>query len=74
MLLVALLEAELPGVVGSRNVTPETGAVEALRDGFSDVAAWVGDGAGPGNAALVERGARAVTDLSELFVEVPEGS
>lgn len=39
------------------------GATEALRRGFGSVAVWTGAGAGPGNAALVERGGWAVDDL-----------
>jgi predicted Rossmann fold nucleotide-binding protein DprA/Smf involved in DNA uptake len=43
------------------------GAVEALRRSIAPVAVWTGDGAGPGNAALVERGGRAVPELDVLF-------
>lgn len=43
------------------------GAVEAIKSGFGTVLVWVGDGSGPGNAALVERGATAVEDLEGLF-------
>ena len=42
------------------------GATEALRRGADPVAVWTGDGAGPGNAVLVERGAAAVGDLGLL--------
>ena len=51
------------------------GATEALRRGFGAVAVWTGEGAGAGNAALVERGAMAVDDLSTWdprSVDVPE--
>jgi predicted Rossmann fold nucleotide-binding protein DprA/Smf involved in DNA uptake len=41
------------------------GATEALRRGFGRVAVWTGAGAGPGNAALVERGGEAVDDLTD---------
>jgi len=43
------------------------GAVEALRGGFGPVAVWMGDGAGPGNEALVARGARPVSSIEDLF-------
>ena len=42
------------------------GATEALRRGFGPVAVWTGDGAGPGNAVLAERGAMVITDLARL--------
>jgi predicted Rossmann fold nucleotide-binding protein DprA/Smf involved in DNA uptake len=37
------------------------GATEALRRGFGRVAVWTREGAGPGNAELVGRGATPVT-------------
>ena len=43
------------------------GATEALTHGYSDVAVWTGAGAGPGNAALVDRGTRGITDIADLF-------
>jgi predicted Rossmann fold nucleotide-binding protein DprA/Smf involved in DNA uptake len=42
------------------------GATEALRHAYGTVAVWLGEGAGPGNAALAERGAIGLTDLSSL--------
>jgi predicted Rossmann fold nucleotide-binding protein DprA/Smf involved in DNA uptake len=42
------------------------GAVEALRRRTAPVLAWTGDGAGPGNAQLVEAGAHAVACLDQL--------
>lgn len=49
-----------------------SGAVEALRKGYSDVAVWVGEGAGAGNEKLVKKGARPVANIEELFEsEVP---
>lgn len=50
------------------------GATEALAHGYGDVVVWTGDGAGEGNAALAERGARAITTLPELFEGVPRRS
>jgi DNA processing protein len=47
------------------------GAVEALRRGFGAVSVWTGDGAGPGNGLLAERGARTVDSLERLFEEQP---
>jgi len=43
------------------------GAVEALRNGIAPVVAWTGDGGGPGNPALVDRGAHSLDDLGKLF-------
>ena len=43
------------------------GAVEAIERGYGAVSAWTGPGALPGNALLVERGARAVSDLEQLW-------
>lgn len=41
------------------------GATEALERGYGRVAVWMGLGAGRGNAALVEKGAIAITDLDD---------
>jgi predicted Rossmann fold nucleotide-binding protein DprA/Smf involved in DNA uptake len=43
------------------------GATEALTRRLSPVAVWTGEGAGPGNVALVERGAAPVDDLAHLL-------
>lgn len=43
------------------------GAVEALRKVYSDVAVWIGEGAGPGNERLVKSGARPVASIDDLF-------
>ena len=43
------------------------GATEALERGYGTVAVWIGPGAGPGNASLVERGAIPVSDVSAVF-------
>jgi predicted Rossmann fold nucleotide-binding protein DprA/Smf involved in DNA uptake len=43
------------------------GAVEALRARTTPVLAWTGEGASPGNLALVRRGAHAVDRLERLF-------
>jgi predicted Rossmann fold nucleotide-binding protein DprA/Smf involved in DNA uptake len=43
-----------------------SGAVEAVKHGFTRVAVWRGPGEGPGNSPLVERGATAIRDLDEL--------
>ena len=43
------------------------GATEALRRAIAPVLVWTGDGAGPGNARLVERGATPVDSIDELF-------
>ncbi|CAN5133105.1 hypothetical protein BH18ACT4_BH18ACT4_00680 [soil metagenome] len=66
-LIYALSAATL--VVASDHDTGGTwaGAVEALRQRTTPVLVWTGDGAGPGNEVLVERGGRAVTDVDALF-------
>lgn len=48
------------------------GATEALRRGFGAVAVWTRDGGGPGNPALVERGARPIDALDQLWDPQPE--
>lgn len=42
------------------------GAIEALQRDYGVVAVWIGNGAGPGNAELVERGAVPVSDLDDV--------
>ena len=42
------------------------GASEALRREFGAVAVWTGEGSGPGNQALVERGGHPVGDVADL--------
>lgn len=42
------------------------GAREALRRGFGRVAVWTGEGAGPGNAKLVELGGVPVGDVNDV--------
>ena len=44
-----------------------SGAIEAIKADWCDVAVWTGAGSGPGNAALVERGARAIARADELW-------
>ena len=41
------------------------GATEAMRRGFGSVAVWTGQGSGPGNRLLVERGGAGVDDLQK---------
>lgn len=43
------------------------GAREAIRHGFGRVAVWTGDGAGPGNAGLVELGGVPVSEVGDLL-------
>ena len=43
------------------------GARESMRRGFGPVAVWTGDGAGPGNAKLVELGGVAVSDVGDVL-------
>jgi len=42
------------------------GATESLRSGFGKVAVWQGAGEGPGNAALVRKGAERLDDLEKI--------
>ena len=42
------------------------GATEALERGYGRVAVWMGPGAGPGNAALVAKGATAIHNIDDL--------
>lgn len=43
------------------------GAREAMRRSFGRVAVWMGEGAGPGNAKLVESGGAPITELHDLL-------
>lgn len=43
-----------------------SGATEALKHGYGSVAVWRGDGEGPGNRLLQERGARPVSSLDDI--------
>jgi len=43
------------------------GATEALTKRLAPVAAWMGDGAGPGSASLVTRGATPIDDIADLL-------
>jgi predicted Rossmann fold nucleotide-binding protein DprA/Smf involved in DNA uptake len=49
------------------------GATEALRSGYGVVAVWVGPGAGPGNARLVEQGAAPVDQVEAVFSDPTAG-
>ena len=61
--------ADVTLVVCSDNGSGGTweGAKEALRRDFGPVAVWSGNGAGPGNAALVALGGVAITDVDDVF-------
>jgi DNA processing protein len=50
-----------------------SGATEALRRRFGPVAVWIGAGAGPGNARLVERGALPFSVPGDLLRFAREG-
>lgn len=43
------------------------GAVEAMRRSYGSVAVWTGPGAGEGNRLLIDKGARPVSDPTEVF-------
>jgi hypothetical protein len=51
------------------------GAKEALGKSLQlEVDVWMGEGAGPGNEALVERGGRPITDVAQLWDAPPPTS
>lgn len=50
------------------------GATEALEKGYGRVAVWVGSEAGPGNAALVAKGATPIVDLEDDSWLAPHSS
>ncbi len=50
------------------------GATEALERGYGRVAVWMGPEAGPGNAALVAKGATPIHDLEDVSWLVPHSS
>lgn len=49
-----------------------SGAQEALKSGYATVLVWVGDGAGPGNEALVRHGGTPVTSVDGVFDHLSE--
>ena len=61
--------ADVTLVVCSDNGSGGTweGAKEAIRRGFGPVAVWAGDGAGPGNDALIALGGTAISDIHEVL-------
>jgi predicted Rossmann fold nucleotide-binding protein DprA/Smf involved in DNA uptake len=61
--------ADVTLVVCSDNGSGGTweGAKEAIRRGFGPVAVWWGDGAGPGNSALVSLGGTAISDVHDVL-------
>lgn len=61
-------QAELTVVVASDDGTGGTwsGATEALKRGYGTVAVWRGDGEGPGNQVLQQRGALPVSSLEDV--------
>jgi predicted Rossmann fold nucleotide-binding protein DprA/Smf involved in DNA uptake len=67
--------AEVTLVVCSESGSGGTwdGAREALRRRFGRVAVWTGEGAGPGNARLIELGASPIEDLDDLLAVAAGG-
>ena len=61
-------QAALTVVVASDDGSGGTwsGATEALKQGYGTVAVWRGDGEGPGNGPLQERGALRVSSLEDI--------
>ena len=61
-------QAALTVVVASDDGTGGTwsGAAEALKNGYGTVAVWRGDGEGPGNRVLQQRGALPVSSLEDV--------
>jgi predicted Rossmann fold nucleotide-binding protein DprA/Smf involved in DNA uptake len=64
--IYALSRATL--VVASDHETGGTwaGALESLRQSIAPVLVWTGEGAGPGNRVLVERGGQDVSDIQQV--------
>ena len=44
-----------------------SGATEAIKKGYSEVAVWMGEGRGPGNERLISMGARRVDRVHDVF-------
>ena len=61
-------QAALTVVIASDDGTGGTwsGAIEALKHGYGPVAVWRGDGEGPGNEPIQQRGATPVCDLDDI--------
>ena len=61
--------AQVTLVVASDHCSGGTwgGATDALRRGLGPVAIWTGEGAGPGNMALVDNGGIPIDDLNKLL-------
>lgn len=66
-LIYALSKATLVVAADAGQGGTWAGAVEAIRRSTAPVIVWTGEGAGPGNAQLVGRGATGLDDLSGLF-------
>lgn len=65
-LIYALSAATLVVAADAEKGGTWAGATEALRHGTVPVLAWSGEGAGPGNALLVRRGATSLDSLTAL--------
>jgi predicted Rossmann fold nucleotide-binding protein DprA/Smf involved in DNA uptake len=48
------------------------GATEALKNHYGRVASWTGPGSGPGNRALIERGADELSDIGRFHERLDE--
>ncbi len=66
-IIYALSQVTLVAAAAKGSDGTWAGASEAIERGFAHVAVWTGAGAKVGNAALVERGATPVVDVSVLF-------
>jgi DNA processing protein len=66
-LIYAMAETTLVVAAEAEAGSTWLGAVEALEKGYGDVSVWTGAGALPGNAGLVDLGARPVEDLDQLW-------
>ncbi len=68
-------QAELTVVVASDDGTGGTwsGAIEALKHGYGRVSVWRGDGEGPGNEPLQQRGAEPVSSLEDIEALLDRG-
>jgi predicted Rossmann fold nucleotide-binding protein DprA/Smf involved in DNA uptake len=66
-LIYALSEATFVVAADLEQGGTWAGAVEALKAGTTPVVVWTGEDAGPGNSKLVDRGAKAITRVDDLF-------
>ena len=65
-LIYALSDVTVAVAADSGSGGTWTGAMEALKGRYCQVAVWRGTGEGPGNGALADMGATSITDVTQL--------